>query len=170
MNRLNLQKFCKLALITALALIIFTVEMQIPNPIPIPGVKLGLANIITLFCIFCYGPKDALYVLLARIILGSMFSPNPVSLLYSLSGGLFCYCITVFTSRVFSEKYIWLCSIIGAIFHNIGQIIIAIWLLGTWQIVYYLPYLMISAVASGLFTGASSQYVIRRMKKSGVKW
>lgn len=80
-----------LALFTAIALTIFMVEAQIPVPIPIPGVKLGLANIVTVYVMFVLGPGDALLVLSARVFLGAVFSGQMSTLLYSAGGGLLCW-------------------------------------------------------------------------------
>ncbi len=80
------KRLTRMSLLTALALIIFTIEAQIPAPVPIPGVKLGLANIITVYAMFCLGPRDTLLMLLCRIFLGSVFSGQMMTLFYSLSG------------------------------------------------------------------------------------
>lgn len=93
------QRLTRLALLTALALIIFIVEAQIPPLTAIPGVKLGLANIITLMTLYEFGPKDALMVLLVRIFLGSVFSGQMLMLLFSLAGGLLCYAVCALLYR-----------------------------------------------------------------------
>lgn len=82
------QRLTRLALLTAIALIIFIIEAQIPPLVAIPGVKMGLANIITLVTLYSFGRRDALMVLLVRIVLGSIFSGQMMTLLFSLSGGL----------------------------------------------------------------------------------
>ena len=136
-----------MALLTAIALAIHVAEAQIPAPVPIPGVKLGLANIVTVWAMFSLGPGPALMILVARILLGSLFS-GVMSLLYSLAG---------------TRKQIWVASVIGAVFHNIGQILVAIVVTGTPAIVSYLPILLISGIAAGLFTGVAAQYLVNRM-------
>ena len=85
---MKLRRLTRLALLTAVALTIFLVELQIPSVVPIPGVKLGLSNIITLYCVFAYGPWSALAVLLCRIVLGALCSGRVMALAYSLAGGL----------------------------------------------------------------------------------
>ena len=92
------------ALLTALALTIFTVELQIPSIVPIPGVKLGLANIITIFAIFLLGPVDAAYILLARIFLGGLLSGRVAALIYSFSGGVLCYAVMQILHRIVTKK------------------------------------------------------------------
>ena len=108
-----------MALLTSVALIIFIIEAQIPNLAPIPGVKLGLANIITVYSIFTLGPGPTLMILLCRVFLGSVFSGQMMTLFYSLSGGMLCFLAMLVMRRLVSVKQIWVCSVIGAIFHNI---------------------------------------------------
>ncbi len=150
------------ALLTAVALTIFLVEARIPSPVPIPGVKLGLANIVTLYAMFVLGPLDALAILLCRVLLGGMFAGQMMTLLYSLSGGLLCWLLTAALKRVMTLRQIWLCSIFGAIAHNIGQIAAAIAVARTPSLIVYLPVLMISGIVAGTFTGVSAQYLINR--------
>ena len=122
------KKLVQLSLLTAIALSIFIVELQIPNPLPFPGIKLGLANIVTLYVIYRYRAKEALLVLMARIILGSLFSGNLMAIMYSLAGGICCFVVMSVLYDKIEEKYIFIVSILGACAHNIGQIIIAIFI------------------------------------------
>lgn len=159
------KRLTRMGLLTALALIIFTVESQIPALVPIPGVKLGLANIITVYAMFCLGPKDTMMILLCRIFLGSVFSGQMMTLFYSLSGGLLCYLVMLPMRKLVTEKQIWVCSVVGAIAHNIGQIIAAICIARTPGLIVYLPVLMISGIIAGTFTGLCAQFVISRLPK-----
>ncbi len=159
------KRLTRMSLLTALALIIFTIEAQIPAPVPIPGVKLGLANIITVYAMFCLGPRDTLLMLLCRIFLGSVFSGQMMTLFYSLSGGLLCYLIMLPMHKLVSRKQIWVCSVVGAIAHNIGQIIAAIIIAQTPGLIVYLPVLLISGVIAGTFTGLCAQFIISRLEK-----
>ena len=135
------RRLTRLALLTAIALTIFMVEAQIPVPIPIPGVKLGLANIVTVYAVFVLGPWDALSILVVRVFLGAVFSGQMMTL------------------------QIWLCSPVSAIFHNLGQLLVAAALMGTWVVMAYLPYLVIAGAVSGLFTGLCAQFLIGRLDK-----
>ena len=159
------KRLTRMSLLTALALIIFTIEAQIPAPVPIPGVKLGLANIITVYAMFCLGPRDTLLILLVRIFLGSLFTGQMMALAYSLCGGLLCYLVMLVMRRIVTENQIWVCSVIGAIAHNIGQIIAAIAVTSTPGLAVYLPILLVSGIIAGLFTGLVAQFTIHRMKK-----
>lgn len=155
------KKLVQLSLLTAIALSIFIVELQIPNPLPLPGIKLGLANIVTLYVIYRYRAKEALLVLMARIILGSVFSGNLMAIMYSLAGEICCFVVMNVLHDKIEEKYIFIVSILGACAHNIGQIIIAIFITKTLAIMMYLPWLLLSAMITGLFIGLCTQYLLK---------
>ena len=161
----GVRRLTRLALLTAIALTIFMAEAQIPVAIPIPGVKLGLANIVTVYAVFVLGPGDALMVLLARVLLGSMFSGQMMTLFYSLGGGLLCWAVLALLRRLFSREQLWLCSPVSAIAHNLGQLLVAAALMRTWAVLAYLPYLVLAGAASGLFTGLCAQFLIGRLDK-----
>ena len=162
---MQVRRLTRDALLTAIALTIFMIEAQIPVPIPVPGIKLGLANIVTLYALFMLGPWDALSILLARIVLGSLFAGNMMILFYSLAGGLLCWLLCCVLRRMMTDRQIWLCSIFGAIAHNLGQMAVAIAVTRTPGLLAYLPALMISGILAGAFTGWSAQFLIGRMKK-----
>lgn len=158
------KRLTAMALLTAVALIMFTVEAQIPPPVPIPGVKLGLANIITVYAMFMLGPKDTLLILLARVVLGSMFSSAAITLIYSLSGGLLCYLAMLLLRKLLTLRQIWVCGVIGAIFHNVGQTLAAICIYQSLSVAVYFPLLVISGVVTGLFTGLCAQFLVQRLR------
>ena len=123
MKNTGIKRLCIDALFASVALIIFVIELQIPNLTPIPGIKLGLANIVILLSLYLMGPVDALAIQLARILLGCLITGNMVSLAYSLTGGMLCLAVIIILKKFLNENQIWACSAAGAIFHNIGQII-----------------------------------------------
>ena len=156
---MKIKKLVYMALLTATALILFVVESQIPVPLPIPGIKYGLSNIITLYAVYSLGSGAAFLILITRILLGSMFTGQVVSLMYSLVGGLLCFSVTVIIKRWIERKYMWVTSIIGAVFHNVGQIITACVIMNTTAIIIYLPMLIVSGIVTGLFTGIAAAFV-----------
>lgn len=164
--RFTTKQLTTMALLTAIALAIHVAEAQIPPLVAIPGVKLGLANIITVYAAFSIGGGAAAMILIARILLGSMFGGGVVSLLYSLAGGVLCLLVTLLLRRMLTWKQIWVAGVMGAIVHNIGQILVAILVTGTPAIVSYLPVLLISGVITGTFTGFAAQFVVNRMGKN----
>lgn len=158
------KRLTKLALLTTVALIIFVVESYIPVPVPIPGIKLGLANIITVYAAFTMTAADAVLILVCRIVLGSLFTGTAVSMIYSLGGGALCIAVTLLLSKILSDNQIWIASVCGAICHNIGQLAVASVVMGTLAVFAYLPALMISAVVTGAFTGFAAQALAARLK------
>lgn len=159
---MRIRKLTELALLTTVALIIFVVELRIPNPIPIPGVKLGLANIITVYAVYHYRAKEVFLIVLARILLGAVFSGNMMALLYSLAGSLLCLTGMLLLRRMIPQKYIWTCSVFGAVLHNVGQIIVACLIAG-WGLLVYFPFLLVSGCIAGTFTGICAQIIISRL-------
>lgn len=154
-----------LALLTAIALTIFMIEAQLPVLVPIQGVKLGLANIITVYAVFVLGPGDALLILCARVFLGAVFSGQMMTLLYSMGGGLLAWLAMVGLRKLLTRKQIWLCSPVAAVFHNIGQLLVAAGVMKTWAVMAYLPYLLLSGIITGLFTGLCAQFLIGRLDR-----
>ena len=101
------RKLTTLALLCAIALTIFMVEAQIPPLVPIPGIKLGLANIVTVFAVFAIGPKEAAAVLFVRIFLGAVFAGNFSSIFYSAAGGTLAILVTILLRKVLTKKQLW---------------------------------------------------------------
>lgn len=157
------KKLTHLALLTAIALVLFVVEAQLPPLIPVPGVKLGLSNIITLVTLMLYGARDTFLVLLTRILLGSFFCAQLITLFFSLAGGLLCFALCICLYHRFSLKSLWLLSILGACTHNIGQILVAILITGTTDILWYLPILLLSGILTGAFTGLVARYFLEHL-------
>lgn len=154
-----------LALLTATGLILFVVEAQIPLPIPIPGIKLGLSNVVTLFALRLLGRRAAGTVLLLRILLGNFVVGNLSVMLYSMAGGLLCYVVMLLLHPLFSDKQVFILSMLSAIAHNAGQLAVAIWVTGTPSLLVYAPVLLLSALITGFFTGQCAQAVILHMKQ-----
>ena len=162
MNRIHTKKLVFMALLTAIALTIFVLEAQIPPLTPIPGIKLGLANIVTIYAVFTLGPSPAAMILLSRIILGSLFSGG-MTIFYSIAGGLCCYLVMLVMRKLVTEKQIWVCSVLGAAAHNLGQITVAVFITQTPSVVAYLPILLVSGILTGLFTGLCAQFLLQRL-------
>lgn len=160
---MNTKKMTQLAMLTGIALIIFVIELQIPNPFPIPGIKLGLANIITVYAVYCYRPSEVMMIVFCRIFLAAVFSGNMMALLYSFAGSTFCLAGMLLLKRIIDEKHIWIASVLGAVLHNIGQITVAVFIIGI-GVLTYLPFLLVSGCLAGVFTGGCAQMVIKRMK------
>ena len=154
-----LKKMTTLALFTTLSLAIYAVESVIPPLVPIPGIKLGLANIITLILLQYSTLKDAALVLAARILLSSLLFGQLVSLAYSLVGGIFSLLVMFLISRLLHKKFPFLTGAAGGLSHNIGQLLVAFFLTATPGIMAYLPFLVLSGIITGFFTGLVTTFL-----------
>lgn len=166
---LKTKRLTELSLLTAISLIIFVIELQIPNLSPIAGVKLGLANIITVYAVYRYKWSEAALVLLARILLGALFTSNPSAIIYSLSGGFLCLLGMILLKKMIPIKHLWLCSVFGAVLHNIGQLAAASLVMQMGTVWVYLPPLILSGCIAGALTGLAAQMVINRIEKKKKK-
>ena len=156
------KKLVLLALLDAIALTIFMVEAQIPALVPIPGVKVGLSNIVTVFTVFAIGPWEGAAVLFVRIFLGAVFAGNFSSILYSAAGGLCAILVTMLLRRILKPKQMFVAGCLGAVAHSIGQMAMAIFVTGTPAIAVYLPIMVACSIVTGLFTGLCAQVLINR--------
>ena len=154
------KRLVTLGLLTAIALTIFMLEAQIPPIVPMPGVKLGLANIVTVFAVFVLGWKEGCMVLFARIFLGAVFAGNFSTILYSLAGGGLAITVTILLKRFLKPKQLFVAGVFGAIAHSIGQMAAAILISGTPQLIVYLPVMVAISIVTGLFTGLCAQYMV----------
>ena len=159
------KKLTQMALLTAIALTIFMVEAQIPALVPVPGVKLGLSNIVTVFAVFAMGPKEAAAVLFARVFLGSIFAGNFSTIFYSAAGGTLAIVITILLRKILTEKQLWVAGVMGAIAHSIGQMAMAVAITQTIGLVSYLPMMIVCSIITGLFTGLCAQFLLNRGEK-----
>ncbi len=157
----NLKRICILSMLLAMAIVLNMVETLIP--IFIPGVKLGLANIIILIMLYEFKPTEALIVNLLRIIIVGLIRSTLLSptFLMSLTGGIFSYLLMLLFSRgkIFSPIGV---SVLGAVGHTVGQIVIAIILLDTTAVVYYLPLIALLSVLTGVFSGILARAYLKR--------
>jgi len=158
----KIKKLASLALLTAIALTIFVIEQQIPPLIPVPGVKLGLSNIVTVFTVFYIGSKEGAAVLFCRIFLGAIFSGNFSTFLYSAAGGLCAIAITIGMRRLVSKKQIWVAGVLGAIGHSIGQMFAAVVITRTNSLLFYLPIMIFISIFTGAATGLCAQILVNR--------
>lgn len=159
------RRLTELALLTAAALIIFIVELQIPNPFPIPGIKLGLANIITVYAVYRYRPYEVAMIVTVRLLLGAVFSGNLTALIYSAAGSLLCLIGILLLKKIVDERHIWMASALGAVLHNTGQMAAAMIVMRTPQLIAYYPFLLVSGCLAGAFTGLCAGLIIRRFTK-----
>ena len=159
------RKIARMGLLVALAMILSYVESLIPAFVAVPGVKVGLANIVVIFALYTLGPVEALTVSLLRVILSSFLFGSVLSLLYSLSGALLSLggMIVMKKLKIFSTLVV---SITGGVLHNVGQILVACLVLETDVLLYYLPVLILSGVVTGAVIGIIGSLVIKRLENN----
>lgn len=148
---------------TALALIFSYVELLIPINFGIPGAKLGLANLMTVLVLYKMGIKEALALSVTRIILSGFMFGNLFGILYSLSGGLLSFLVMVLLKK--SDRFsVAGVSIGGGTAHNIGQLLVAMVVVKTYQVGYYLPVLLVAGEVTGLLIGLVAKEVLKRIQ------
>ena len=157
------KKLVFMALLTAISLVIWVIEAQIPAPVPVPGVKLGLASVVTLTAMLLLGRREALAVLLVRGFLASVFAGSFSAILFSLAGGVLSWAVMALTAGVFPQKLAWVVSVFGAIAHNAGQLLAAIAVTRTASLLAYAPALLAAAIVTGAFTGVIAMYLSRAL-------
>ena len=158
---MKVRKITTMALLCAIALTIFMLEAQIPPLVPLPGVKIGLSNIVTVFAVFTLGPGEAAMILFCRIFLGAVFG-NFGTIFYSAAGGACAIGVTVLLRKILTKKQLWVAGICGAIAHSVGQMAVAMVMTGTPSIIIYLPALVMISIFTGLFTGLCAQFLVNR--------
>ena len=150
-----------LAMLTAVAMVLSYVESLLPS-VGIPGVKMGLANIAVIFALFRFGWKEAAALSLVRVVLVSLLFGSVGAMLYSFAGAVLSLAVMALLRRIdrFSTVGI---SVAGGVAHNAGQILMAMLILQTKQLLGYLPVLAVSGIAGGVLTGLAAALLIRRI-------
>lgn len=148
---------------TALALIFSYVEMLIPIQLGVPGIKLGLANLLIVIMLYKSGPKEALLLSVVRILLAGFMFGNMFSIVYSLAGSLLSLAVMALLKKRGSFSVIGV-SIGGAVFHNAGQLLAAMAVTETLKVGYYFPVLLIAGLITGALIGVTAGEVLKRVK------
>jgi len=163
------RKYAVIVILVTNAILISFLESFIPMPIPVPGIKLGLGNIITMIGIAFLGLEDVLFIVIVRSFVVAVLTRGVMMLAFSLSGGILSAIVMWLLykklSKLFSIKGI---SIAGAITHSTAQIVVASFILGQVVVFYYLPVLLISSVITGYITGSIAELAIDEVGKKGV--
>ncbi len=151
------------AMLAVIALIFGYIESLFPIPLPIPGLKLGLGNIVVLICIYILNSKYAFFVMLIKVILSVLLFASPSMLIYSLLGGVLSYLVMIIMKKC-SFNVITV-SIGGGIFHNLGQLAAAFFVLDSINLIYYAPFLILCGAITGAIIGMVSRLIIKRIHK-----
>ena len=160
------RKMVFISLLVAQALVLHIFERMIPVPFITPGAKLGLANIITVVAIYLLTFKDAFAIVVLRVIMATLLGGNLSGFFYSISGGLLSLVAMYIVYKIGKDHVSIIgISIIGSVFHNIGQILIAVIVVQNIKIVAYLPILLIAGIGTGIFVGVTAKQLIVYLKR-----
>lgn len=163
MKKQNTKQIAQLGLLTALALIAGYIELLIPVPIGIPGVKLGLANLTILWALYALGPGEALAVNGIRILLSGFLFGNLSMILYSLAGASLSF-LCMYLAKKSGRLSLIGVSILGGVMHNVGQLLVAMLALETGSLIYYGPVLLAAGLITGLLIGILTAEVQKRVR------
>ncbi len=152
-------------MLVALAFVLSYIETLIPVNLGIPGAKLGLANLVVMVALYTLGTKEAFALSMVRILLTGLTFSSMAAMLYSFAGGILSFVVMAIAkkTKLFSATGV---SVLGGIFHNAGQILVAMWVLDTSTLIYYFPVLAVTGIVSGTVIGLLAVMVIKRV--SGV--
>ncbi|MEA4971990.1 hypothetical protein SDC9_64731 [bioreactor metagenome] len=153
----------------ALGILMGYVEYIIPSPVPVPGIKLGLANVIVLIAMYFIGNKAALSVSAVRVLISSLLFGGFSGFLYSIAGALVSFFVMASVKKIKSAGIIGV-SIMGGVSHNIAQIAVAALVLQTTGLVYYIPALLVSGVITGIVIGIVAKHSLAHIEKAGIKF
>ena len=156
------KKTALLGMLVALAFVLSYIETLIPVNLGIPGAKLGLANLVVMVALYTLGTKEAFGLSMVRILLTGLTFSSMAAMLYSFTGGLLSFAVMALMKKT-KKLSVTGVSVLGGIAHNAGQIFVAMWMLDTATLIYYLPVLAITGVASGTVIGLLAVMVIRRI-------
>ena len=163
---MEMKKFTRISMLLALSVVLNIIESIIPVfSGMIPGLKIGLANIVVLFVLYQYDFKDALYVSILRVIIVGILRTGlfSISFFFSLGGSLLSV-ITMYILKKLTKLSIIGVSISGSISHSVGQILVAILLINKASMIYYLPFLLLFSIPTGIFTGIISKELVKYFK------
>ncbi len=158
------QKTAYMGMFLALALILSYVEALIPFQFGIPGVKLGLANLVTVMMLYCTGAKEAFLLSVLRIVLAGFLFGNPFGIIYGLSGGILSFLVMYLLWRG-DRLHVVSVSVAGGLSHNLGQLLAASAVVGNRNLFYYLPVLLAAGFVTGFLIGLLAQEMIVRVKR-----
>lgn len=157
------QKIARYALLTALAMVLSWLESMVPVTTAVPGVKLGLTNLVVIFALYRMSLRDAAAISGIRVLLVSMTFGNAYSFAYSLAGATLSLAVMALLKKTGKLSMLGV-SVAGGVCHNVGQILVAMAVLETTGLVYYLPVLMVSGVVAGVCIGVVGAVVTKRIK------
>ena len=160
----------RMALLTAVAVVLGYIEHLIPMPGGIPGIKLGLANTVLLYAIYLLDSRSAWLLMILKVGLSGLMYGGVSAMMFSLGGGL-CSLVMMLLIKKLGGSGVSIIgvSVVGAVFHNVGQTAVAAFMVNTAALMGYVPFLLVAAVVTGVLTGIAGKYAIQGLKASGME-
>ena len=166
----NVRWLTRMALLTAVAVVLGYIEHLIPLPGGIPGIKLGLANTVLLYAIYLLDAKSAFLLMILKVGLSGLMYGGVSAMMFSFGGGLCSLVMMLLVKKLGGEGVSILgVSVVGAVFHNVGQTAVAALMVNTAALMGYVPFLLVAAVVTGVLTGIAGKYAIQGLKASGLE-
>lgn len=169
-SRQRVRWLTRMALLTAAAVVLGYVERLIPMPGSIPGIKLGLANTVLLYAIYLLDTRSAFVLMILKVGLSGLLYSGVSAMMFSLGGGL-CSLVMMLLVKKLGGGNVSIIgvSVVGAVFHNVGQTAVAALMVNTAALMGYVPFLLVAAVVTGILTGIAGKYAIQGLKASGLE-
>lgn len=165
-QKINIRKIIFIAVLVSQAMVLSIIERMIPVSFAVPGAKLGLANIITLTSIYLFSFKEALSIVILKTIMTSFIAGSLSNFMYSFSGAILSFFVMYLLTTIGKDKVSTIgVSIVGGVFHNLGQLIMASLIIQSFNILGYLPFLMIAGVATGFIVGVTVRFLLKHLNK-----
>ena len=166
MNKTQIQarRVAVCGMLLALMLVLGFVESQLPVAAGIPGVKLGLSNGVLIFAVYMLNVPAAYLLMVLKVLLSGALFGNPSAMMYAFAGGFLSLTVMVLLSRVKGVSPV-VVSVVGGLCHNVGQVMLAMIILNTPKLVYYMAVLMVVGMVTGLATGLAANGIIKRFRK-----
>lgn len=153
------------SVLISIALCLYIIEMYIQLPFTFPGAKIGLANIVTVISLYILTPYETFLIVIIRVVLGSIFSGNLSSFLFSVSGAILSFIMMLTLLKISKNISPVGISMVGGIFHNVGQVLVAMFILNNINIFWYLPFLLVTGLVTGIFIGYAANFSIEHLRR-----
>ena len=155
------KNIARIGMLVAVAFVLSYIESVLPLNLGIPGIKAGLSNIVVVFSIFNFPPLTAFSIAIVRIVLSGLAFGGMSGMFYSLAGGILSFIIMLILKK--TRKFsVYGVSVAGGVSHNVGQILVAMAVLQSSMVIYYLPFLLVAGVAAGIIVGMLAAVLVKR--------
>ncbi len=155
------KNIARIGMLVAVAFVLSYIESVLPLNLGIPGIKAGLSNIVVVFSVFYFPPLTAFSIAIVRIVLSGLAFGGMSGMFYSLAGGILSFIIMLILKK--TRKFsVYGVSVAGGVSHNIGQILVAMAVLQSSMVIYYLPFLLVAGVAAGIIVGMLAAVLVKR--------